>query len=97
MLQGWGGRERRNVDGSLPKGTECGKVHVVGWVIAARDPGLVLLCKKASSMDDTNADVNDVIVGNGMLGKVGKLAPWNRHATRSSSPCEGCHSKAMAV
>jgi hypothetical protein len=49
---------------------ECGKVHVVGWVITARDPGLVLLCNEASSMDDANADVNDVIVGNGMLGKV---------------------------
>ncbi len=74
MLQGRGGHEGRNVDGGLPKGTECGKVHVVGWVIATCDLGLVLLRKEASLMDDANADVDDVIVGNGMLGKVGECS-----------------------
>jgi hypothetical protein len=53
---------------------ECGKVHVVGWVITTRDPGLVLLREEASSMDDANANVNDVIVRNGMLGKIGKCS-----------------------
>ncbi len=74
MLQGRGGREGCSVDGGLPNGMECGKVRVIGWVIAMHDPGLVLLCKEASSMDDLNANVNDVIVGNGMLGKVGKCS-----------------------
>ncbi len=74
MLQVRGGREGRNVDGVLPKRMECGKVHVIGWVIAAHDPGLVLLHKEAPFMDDVNADVNDVIIGNGMLGKVGKCS-----------------------
>jgi hypothetical protein len=56
------------------KGTECGKVHDVGCVIAAHDPGFVLLCKEASPMDDANAYVDYVIVRNGMLGKVGKCS-----------------------
>jgi hypothetical protein len=72
MLQSRGGCEGHNVDSSLPKGTECSKVHVVGWVIAARDPGLVFLCNKASSVDDMNTNINNVILGDGMLGKVGK-------------------------
>ncbi len=72
MLQGRGGRKGQNVDGGLPKGTECSKVHVIGWVIAACDSGLVLLCKEASTIDDANVNVNDVIIRNGMLGKVGK-------------------------
>ncbi len=55
-------------------GTECGKVHVVGWVITARDPGLIFLLKEASLVDDVNADVNNVIVGNEMLDKVGKCS-----------------------
>ncbi len=74
MLQGRGGHEGCNVDGGLPKGTECSKVHVIGWVIAARDPGLVLIRKEASSMDEANANVDDVIIGNGMLGKVGECS-----------------------
>ncbi len=74
MLQGRSGRKGRNVDGGLPKGTECSKVHVIGWVIATHDPGLVLLRKEASLMDDANANVNNVIVGNGMLGEVGKCS-----------------------
>ncbi len=48
------------------------KVHVVGWVIAARDSGLALLHKEASLMDDADVDVNYVMIRNGMLGKVGK-------------------------
>ncbi len=74
MLQGRGGHEGCNVDDGLLKGTECGKVHVIGWVIAAHDLGFVLLHKEASSMDDANAYVNNVIIGNGMLGKVGKCS-----------------------
>jgi hypothetical protein len=74
VLQGQDGCEGRNADGGLPKGKECGKVHVIGWVIAARDPGLLILRKEASLMDDANADVNNVIAGNGMLGKVGKCS-----------------------
>jgi hypothetical protein len=69
VLRGWGGCEGRNVDGGLLKGTKCGKVHVGGWVVAAHDPGLVFLRKEASLVDDANTDVNDVIVGDGMLGK----------------------------
>ncbi len=72
MLQGWGGCEGRNVDGGLPKDTECNKVHVVGCVIAAHDPGLVSLWEEVSLMDDAKTNNNDVIVGDGMLGKVGK-------------------------
>ncbi len=74
MLRGHGGREGRNVDSSLPKGMECGKVHVIGWFITACDPGLLLLCKEASLMDDMNADVDNVIIGNGMLDEVGKCS-----------------------
>ncbi len=74
MLQGRGGHEGHDVDGGLPKGTECGKLHVIGWVITACDPGLVLLCEEASLMDDANANVNYVIIRNGMLGKVGECS-----------------------
>ncbi len=35
--------------------------------------------------------------GMGCLARLAYVAPWNRHATRSSKPCEGCHSKAMSV
>jgi hypothetical protein len=72
VLQGWEGLEGRNIDGSLPKGMECGKVQVVGWVIAAHDPGFVILGKEASLVDDTNTNVHDVIICDGMLGVVGK-------------------------
>ncbi len=76
VLQNRGGCEgcNCNVDSSLPKGTECGKVNGVSWVVTARDPGLVLLCKEARAMDDANTNVNDVIIGDGMLGKVGNCS-----------------------
>jgi hypothetical protein len=32
------------------------QVHVVGWVIASRDPSLVFLCKEASLVDEANAN-----------------------------------------
>jgi hypothetical protein len=72
MLRGRGGYEGCNVDSSFPKETECGKVQVVGWVIATRESGFVLLRKEASLMDGVNAYVGYVIVGNWMLGEVGK-------------------------
>jgi hypothetical protein len=72
MLQGWGGCQGRNADGGLPKGKECGKVHIVGWVVAARDPGIVFFCKEACVVDDVSTDINDVIVRDGMLDEVGK-------------------------
>jgi hypothetical protein len=80
MLQGRGGREGRNVDGGLLKDTEYGKVHCVDWVVAARDPGLVPLCKEACAMDDMNTNVNNV------LARLANIAPWNRCMTRSSNP-----------
>ncbi len=49
-------------------------------------------------MDDTNTNVNDDIIGDGMPGMVGKLcSPEQAHDTRSSNPGDECHSKAMAV
>ncbi len=36
-------------------------------------------------------------LGMGCLTRLVNVAPWNRHATRSLNPCEGCHSKAMVV
>ncbi len=72
VLRGQGGRERHNADNGSPKGTEHSKVHCVGWVVATRNPGLVFFRKEAHAMDDTNTDVDDVIVGNGMLGEVDK-------------------------
>ncbi len=86
VLRGWGGHEGRNVDDGLPKGTECGKVHVVGWVIFARDPGLVLLREEASLMDDMNADVNNVLVGIGMLDKVGKCSSLEQAHDKEFEP-----------
>ncbi len=74
MLRGRGGREGHNVDSGLPKGTKCSKIHVIDWVIAGHDPGFVLLRKEASPMDYANAYVDYIIVGNGMLGKVGKCS-----------------------
>jgi hypothetical protein len=71
VLQGRGSCGRSNVDGSFPKGTEHSKVHCAGWVVTARNPGLVFFRKEACAMDDTNTDISNVIVGNGMLGKVG--------------------------
>ncbi len=86
MLQGQGGREGHNVDVGLPKGTEWGKVDCVGWVIAVRGPGLVLLRKEASAMDDTNTNVNDVIVGDGMLGKVDKRCSLEQEHNKEFEP-----------
>ncbi len=86
MLHGRGGHEGRNVDGGLPKGTECGKVHGVGWVLAKRDPGLVLLHKEARAMDYANTNVNDVIVGDGMLGKVGKRSSLEQARDKEFKP-----------
>ncbi len=40
--------------------------HCVGWVVAMRYPGLVLICKEARVMDDANTDVDDVIVRDGL-------------------------------
>jgi hypothetical protein len=98
MLRGRGGCEEHNVDGGLPKGTECGKVHVVGWVITTRDPVLVLLRKEASSIDDANADVSKMSLSRmGCLARLVNVAPRNRRPTMSLNPCEGCYSKAMAV
>ncbi len=37
------------------------------------------------------------LLGMGCLPRLANVAPWNRCATRSLNPCEGCHSKAMAV
>ncbi len=37
------------------------------------------------------------LLGMGCLARLANIAPRNRCATRSSNPCEGCHSKAMAV
>jgi hypothetical protein len=35
--------------------------------------------------------------GMGCLERLANVALWNRCLTRTSNPCEGCHSKAMAV
>ncbi len=35
---------------------------------------VIQVCKEASLIDDSNANVNNVIVGNGMLGKFGKCS-----------------------
>ncbi len=72
VLQGWDGCEQRNVDGGFPKGMERGKVDCVGWGVVTCNPDLVFFCKEACAMDDMNADVDNVIVGDGVLGKVGK-------------------------
>jgi hypothetical protein len=72
MLQGWCGRERRNVDGGFPKGTERSKVHCVCQVVTACNPGLIFFHKEACAMYDLNTYVNNVIVGDGLLGEVGK-------------------------
>jgi hypothetical protein len=61
MLQGWGGRERRNVDGGFLKGTKCGKAICVYWFVAMCNPGLIFFPEEACAMDDTNTNINDVI------------------------------------
>ncbi len=48
-------------------------------------------------MNDTNTDVDVVIIGDGMLGNVGECFSTKQDVTRSSNPCDGCHSKAMVV
>ncbi len=72
VLRGWDGSEQQNNDGGYPKGTERGEVHRVGRGVAAYNPGLVFFRKEACAMDDTNTNVNNVIIRDGMLGKVGK-------------------------
>ncbi len=86
MLQGRGGCEGCNVDGGLPKGMECGKVHVMGWVVAVHDPGLVFLCKEASLVDDANTNADDVIIRDGMLGKVGKRSSPEQACDKEFKP-----------
>jgi hypothetical protein len=96
VVQGGDVHKRRNVDGGFPKARERGKVHCVGWLVAACNPGFVFFCKDACATNDTNTDVNDVIFRDGMLGKVGKrCSPEQAHD--NSNPCDGCYSKAMAV
>ncbi len=75
--------EQRNVDGSFPKGTERGKVHHVSRGVAAWNPGLVFFCKETCAIDAMNTNVNNVIIGDGMLGKVGKhCSPEKAHNTK---------------
>ncbi len=76
---------------------DFGKVHCVGWVVAVRDPGLVLLRKEAHAMDDANTNANNAVLGDGILGNVGKLCSLEQARNKEFEPCDGCHSKAMAV
>jgi hypothetical protein len=86
MLWGRGGHEERNVDGGFLNGMECGEVHCVGWAVAAHDPGLVLLHEKARAMDDANTNVDNVIIGDGMLGKVGKRCSPEQACNKELKP-----------
>ncbi len=65
---------------------ECGEVHCVGWAVAAHDPGLVLLHEKARAMDDANTNVDNVIIGDGMLGKVGKRCSPEQACNKELKP-----------
>jgi len=49
---------------------ECCEVHGVVCVVASFDPHFAFFHKEASAMEDTNADINNVFVGDGMLGEL---------------------------
>jgi hypothetical protein len=51
-----------------------------------RDLGLVFLCKEATLVDDVNTDVNDVIVGDEMLGKAGKHSSLEQALDKEFDP-----------
>ncbi len=69
-LQRWGGSERCDVHCHFPEGTECGKAHRVCGVIATRDPRLIFFGKEAGAMEDADPDVDNVVVGDGILGEI---------------------------
>ena len=70
MLGRRGGRESGNVDSRLPETTERSKVHCIGGVVTMHDPCIVFFGKEAGTMKDVDADVNDVVVGDLILGKI---------------------------
>ena len=57
---------------SPQKTVECCEVHGVVCVVASFDPHFAFFHKEASAMEDTNADINNVLVGDGMLGELGE-------------------------
>ena len=68
MLRRRGSCESGDVDCRFPEDTEGGEGHVVGGVVASRDPCFVFLGEEAGAMQDADADVDDVVVGDGILG-----------------------------
>ncbi len=68
------------------KFNKCSKVHVVGWVIAAHDPGLVFLREEASLVDDANTNVDNIIVKDGMLGEVGERRSTEQARNKEFEP-----------
>ncbi len=75
MGAGWGGGEGCNIYCVCPKGAEGGEVVRLRGIVAVENPSFVLLCEETRSMEDADADVDDVIVIDGVLCKVCKGGP----------------------
>ena len=61
------------------------KTHRVGGVVATRDPRFVL-GKEAGAMKDMDADVDDVVIGDGIFGKICKGGTAKKACNKEFKP-----------
>ena len=72
MLRRWGGSECGDVHRRLPECTEGSEVHGVRGM---RDPRFIFFGEEAGAMEDADFDIDDVGVGDGILGEIRKGGP----------------------
>ncbi len=75
MGAGWGGGEGRNIYCVCSKGAEGGEVVRLHGIVATENPTFVILCKETRLMEDVDANVDDVVVIDGVLCQVRKCGP----------------------
>ena len=75
MLRCWGGSECGDVHRRIPECTEGSKVHGVCGVVTSRDPCFIFFGKEAGAMEDADSDIDDVGVGDGILGEIREGGP----------------------
>ncbi len=75
MLRRWGGSERGDVHRRLPECTEGSEVHGVRGIVASHDPRFIFFSEEAGAMEDADSDIDDVGVGDGILGEIREGGP----------------------
>jgi hypothetical protein len=71
----WGGGEGCNIYCICSKGAEGSEVVCLRGIVATENPSFVLLCKETCSMEDTDADVDDAVIIDGILCNICKGGP----------------------